>query len=180
MAHQITINDVGYEPSRSEKTLLLIFRLLFGVPIAILRTFLFVLMVRLVNRLLRRILATHLKARLTTSDRQVIAEMHPALVELMKELDRYYSKLKQVELPGIFFLDGAVLQLGMLVDEFKDLELAYSIFLEPVERKHTVIREYQILRNGRRNLSYSYPNQATSIIDPELSFGQMILPESKE
>ncbi|MGA9363207.1 MAG: hypothetical protein WBW16_02450 [Bacteroidota bacterium] len=180
MSHTITLDDLGFEPSRAEKTVYLILRFIVDFPTVILRMFLFVLAVRFINHLLRSIRASHLKARLTSSDREKITDIHTYLVRLLTQLEKYYTKLQRVELPKIFLLGGAVTQLGILVEDFRDLELAYSIFLEPVERKYTVAREYQILHNGRRNLFYSLPNQNPIVVGSPRVSGQMVFSEFQE
>ena len=179
MSHSITVNQFEFEPSRAEKILYATLKFVVGFPVAVLRTTLFVLIVRFVNYLLRRVRTTYLKAHWTSKDKKVITDVHPGLVDLLRELEGYHSSLRRVQLPRIFFLDSAVSELGYLIEDFKDLELAYSIFLEPAERDYPVTREFAILRNGRKNHFYSLPDQSSSN-GQSIPESQIVLPVSED
>jgi hypothetical protein len=176
MSNALTIEEFQENSFKTENNLRRLLAFLFELPIAFLRTWLFVFSVRFVNSLSRNVVRINEKAELYTKDKEFIQEMHGNLVDLVAQLRIYKRVLLQIHLPKLFMFDGAVQELVEIVEDFEALNLAYEIFLEPVERDYPLRKEFAILRSGRRMMGNFTPQDLSNIDGDGDPVGQLIFP----
>jgi len=174
MEHAISIADMQDSYLKRENILIKLLEFLFGLPIALVRMFSFVLVVRWVNRLSRSIIRLNEKFEIYTTDRQVIEESEKKFAELLPILKKYRIMVSRVRLPKMFLLDGAIIELNKIVLDFEDLHTAYLIFLEPVERDYPLKQEFAMLRAGRERLLDFYNQDFSDIRGDMENSNQMI------
>jgi len=178
MSHAISSGDLGYQSSRAEHALQAILSFVFLVPVLIFRIAVMILFIRLVNFLLARIIAAHVKANLSSSDRKAIENNLKVLSDFIHPLKEYQTTLHRANLPWFFFSEGPTRKLDNYVQDFHDLKMAHEIFLEPVEREYPLYVEFRTLRRGRKALSSSYPPDSSELEEEVNSRGQIVLPNS--